>query len=191
MSKNIYNQYFDLEGHLPGLVIFHKFEIFHNHFWHTGLKESLTKIMERDEALTTTYRACLFFIVFWWQKKNIAFKFLLTFNPWLLNSFDLPSYGSELKKRHTITLFSMWGEQFWKLFCQWEWGTNDLLGGKVCLGRTRGWRKLSKLAIKGASSKTISEESTNASCGLPTGCFLDTVYWITIQKKNAYFWICQ
>ena len=31
MSKNIYNQFFDLQVHLPGIVILHKFEIFHKH----------------------------------------------------------------------------------------------------------------------------------------------------------------
>ena len=31
MSKNNYSQYFDLQVNLPGIVISHKFEIFHNH----------------------------------------------------------------------------------------------------------------------------------------------------------------
>ena len=30
MSKNIYSQYFDLQVHLLGIVIFRKFEIFQN-----------------------------------------------------------------------------------------------------------------------------------------------------------------
>ena len=40
-------------------------------------------------------------------KKNIAFKFLFTFKHWLLNSIDLPSYCSELRKRYTLKLFLM------------------------------------------------------------------------------------
>ena len=74
---------------------------------YTGLKESSIKIIERDEVLIVACSACLFFIVFWWQEKNIAFKFLFNFKPWLLNSFDLPNYGSELRKRYTIKLLLM------------------------------------------------------------------------------------
>ena len=75
--------------------------------WYKGLKESSTKVMERDEAPIISCRACLFFIVFWWPKNNIAFKSLFTFNPWLLSSFDFPSYCSELRKRYTVRLFLM------------------------------------------------------------------------------------
>ena len=44
------------------------------------------------------------FYCFLMTKKNIAFKFLFTFKPWLLNSFHL-CYGSELRKRYTLRLF--------------------------------------------------------------------------------------
>ena len=68
---------------------------------YTGLKESSIKILKTGEGLIISCRACLFFFfVFWWQKNNISFKFLFTFNPWLLNSFDLPSSGIE-EKIHT------------------------------------------------------------------------------------------
>ena len=85
------------------------------------LKESSTKITERDEALIISCRACLFFIVFWWQKKNMEFKFLFTFQPWLLNSLDLPGYGSELRIALRIEL------------------------KRYTRGRAWGWRKLWKL----------------------------------------------
>ena len=81
---------------------------------HTGLKESSIKILKTDEGLIISCRACLFlvFFVFWWQKKNISFKFLFTFNPWLLNSFDLPSYGIE-EKIHTKAVSDVpRGEEF-------------------------------------------------------------------------------
>ena len=63
---------------------------------YTGLKEISTKIMERDEALIISCIGCVFYC-FLMTKKNIAFKFLFTFKPGLLNSFDLPGYGSELE----------------------------------------------------------------------------------------------
>ena len=66
---------------------------------YTGLKESSTEIMERDETLI------ICFLLFLWQKRMQYLKF--TFNPWLLNYFDLPSYGSELRKRHTLRLCLM------------------------------------------------------------------------------------
>ena len=48
------------------------------------------------------WRACLHFYCFWWQK-IIAFKgslglYFYTFIPWLLNYFDLSSYGSHRRK---------------------------------------------------------------------------------------------
>ena len=40
------------------------------------------------------------FLLFFEGGKNEKqhLKFLFTFNPWLLHSFDLPSYGSEMRK---------------------------------------------------------------------------------------------
>ena len=77
------------------------------------------------------------------------------------------------------------GGEFWKLLCLGRWGTNDSLGGKVCQGRAR-------VGGKWASSKTVSKDSTNTSCSLPTGCFSDSIYWITLQKMHIseYVWTC-
>ena len=105
--KNIQSQYSDLKVHLLSFAIFHETWSFSQPRWYLDLKESSREVMERDEALIFSCRACLFFIVFWWPKKNITFKFLFTFNPWILNSFDLPSYGSELRKRNTVRLLLM------------------------------------------------------------------------------------
>ena len=58
-----------------------------------------TKITEIDEVQIFSWKACLFFTIFWrWKKEKQNLKFLFTFNPWLLHSFDLPSYGSEMRK---------------------------------------------------------------------------------------------
>ena len=65
-------------------------------------------------------------------------------------------------------------------------GDKWLTWRKVCLGRATGWRKLCKLTVKYASSKAISEESTDTSCALRTGCFLDTIYWIALQINTFY-----
>ena len=45
-----------------------------------------------------------FLIVFWLKKKIL--KALFSFIPWLLNFSDLPSYGSNLRKRYTLRLLS-------------------------------------------------------------------------------------
>ena len=71
---------------------------------HTGLKENSTKIMERDETLIISYRGCLFLLFFDSKKIKSHLKLLFAFNPWLLNSFDLHSHGSEAmieEKMHT------------------------------------------------------------------------------------------
>ena len=44
---------------------------------------------------------CLLLKFSFGDKKQCLLKVLITFIRWLLNSFDLPSYGSELKKRYT------------------------------------------------------------------------------------------
>ena len=46
-----------------------------------------------------------FFICFLLIKKIL--KTLFSFIPWLLNSPDLPSYGSNSRERHTLSLLSM------------------------------------------------------------------------------------
>ena len=61
-------------------------------------------------------RVCLFFIVFWWEKR-LASKIYLGPLPfyvlftWLLGYFDLPSYGLESKNWYALRLLLMclWG----------------------------------------------------------------------------------
>ena len=134
--------------------------------------------MERDEALIISCRACLFFIVFWWLKKNIAFNFYLWFR--IEEKIHTKAVSDDSR-----------GEEFSKLSCPGKWGTNNSLGGKVCLGRARSLRKLCKLTIKWASSKTISDKSADTSCALPTGCFLGTIYWIALQKMHISEYVCK
>ena len=48
------------------------------------------------------------FLLFFFSYKKILLKILAsTFIPWLLNSLNLPSHGSELWKRHTLRLLLM------------------------------------------------------------------------------------
>ena len=47
------------------------------------------------------------FIVLWWQKKLLKPLLTCTFSPWLLDSFDMPSYSSESRKRYTLMLLLM------------------------------------------------------------------------------------
>ena len=143
----------------------------------TGLKESSTKFMERDEALIISYKVCLLFIVFDGKKRILHLKFLFTLIPWLLNSFDLSSYGWELRKRYTWKLFLMCLEKrsFGSCFAR-RMEDKELTWGKMCLGWAKGWRKLCKLTIKWVSSKTVSDNSTNTSRALSSGCFWDTIY---------------
>ena len=64
-----------------------------------------------------------FFIVFFGDKKEWHLKVLLTctFIPWLLNSFDLPSYDSEFDENmHTKTVIGVCRSgrgEFCNLFC--------------------------------------------------------------------------
>ena len=50
-------------------------------------------------------KGCLLFYCFLVIKRIL--KGLFSFIPWLLNSSDLPSYGSNLRKRYTLKLSSM------------------------------------------------------------------------------------
>ena len=65
-------------------------------------------------------------------------KSLLTiiFIHWLLNSFDLPKWGLQLKKRYTSHL-EVGGLEGFFGNCS-PWGANDLLVGRHCLGGGRG-----------------------------------------------------
>ena len=48
-----------------------------------------------------------------------------------------------------------------------------------------------KSTIKWALSKKISEESTDTSCALLTGCFLDTICRIALQKLHISEYVCK
>ena len=148
--------------------------------------------MERDEALIVSCKVCLLSIVFDGKKRILHLKFLFTLIPWLLNSFDLSSYGWELRKRYTWKLFLMCLEKrsFGSCFAR-RMEDKELTWGKMCLGWAKGWRKLCKLTIKWVSSKTVSDNSTNTSCALSSGCFWDTIYWIALQKMHISEHVCK
>ena len=149
MSKNIQSQYFDFQVHIPGIVFSINLKFFTTMVGDVDLTEDSTKNMERDEALIISCRACLFLLFFDGKKRIQHLISLFTFNPWLLDSFDLPGYGSELRKRQTLRLFLMCLEvrNFGSCSVWGGWEINDSLGGKVWLGRARGQRKLCKLTI--------------------------------------------
>ena len=111
-----------MQVHLPWIVIFCKFEIFHNHFSQPGLKENLTQIMDYGKrekgALIISCRACLL-IVFWWQKNK--FYFLSAFDYWILLICLAMVQNEEKMHTKTVTDVSR-GEEFWKLFCLEEMG---------------------------------------------------------------------
>ena len=118
-----------------------------------------------------------FCIIFWGQK-------IVNNQPLITDK--LPGYGLELRKGYTKAVVDVSrGGEFWKLLGLGGGGTNDSLGGKVCQGRAR-------VGGKWASSTTVSKDSTNTSCSLPTGCFSDSIYWITLQKMHIseYVWTC-
>ena len=78
------------------------------------------------------------FYYFLMTKKNIAFKFLFTFKPGLLNSFDLPSYDSELRKRYTLRVFLICFEEKSFRSCS-AWGN---AGQMTHFGERCAWRGL-------------------------------------------------
>ena len=73
-------------------------------FWNRGYRHLWTLVLEVEG----NFMQGLFFTTFWVTKK-IALKALLTctFIRSLLNSFDLPSYSSESRKRYTLRLLLM------------------------------------------------------------------------------------
>ena len=141
---------------------------------YTGLKENSTEIMERDKALISC-RACLFFIVFWWQKKNIVFKISTCCQPLII----------ELRKRYTLRLFRMCLEE--RGFGSCSVCTNGSLGGKVCMGRARGWKKLSKLTKNELHQKQFLKILPTLHVRLPL--VVSEHYILNCTAKNAYFWI--
>ena len=52
------------------------------------------------------YRKPVWFFIVFWQKK-IILKALFSFIPWLFNSSDLLSYGSNSRKRCTLRILSI------------------------------------------------------------------------------------
>ena len=62
------------------------------------------------EGWGTFRRACLLFNYFFCDKKEELLKTFLTCScmPWLLNSFDFPSYGSELRKIYTKAIVDVY-----------------------------------------------------------------------------------
>ena len=83
------------------------------------------------------------------------------------------------------------GGELWKLFFVLEWGTNHSLRGKVCLGRARNWRKLCKLTIIRALSKTVSEDSIDTSCTPPTDCFWTLDIESHYKKMHISEYVCK
>ena len=100
-----------------------------------------------------------------------------------MNFFDLASYDSEIRKRYTLRLLLMCLKE-WNFPGGMETNVQMIHLGKGFPGEGWDWRKLCKLTGKWASSKTVSKDSANTSCSLPTGCFSDTIYWVTLQKMH-------
>ena len=121
------------------------------------------------------------------RKRKQHLKFLFAFYPYLFNSPDLHSYGSELRKIRTKAVADAFrGGEFWKLFCLGECGKNDSLGGKAYPGRVGGRRKPCKLAIKWASSKTVSKGFCQHNMCTFRWLFLGLCI-LNHTTKNAYF----
>ena len=159
--------------YLPGILTFHKFEIFYNHGWIYRFQREFNKNYE-ERWSPNNFMQSLSVHCFLMSKK----VFLYTFNPRLLNSFDLPSYGSELRKRYTLRLFLMCLEEksFGSCSAWGNGGQTTHLGRKVCLM---------------SFIKDDSEVSVDNSCALPTACFLDTMYWIELQKMHISEYVCK
>ena len=156
---------------------------------YTGLNKSSTKIMERDEALIILCRTCLFFC-FLITKKNISFKFLFTFKPWLLNSFDLPSYGSELRKRYTLRLYVMCLEER-------NFGSCSACGNRgqmTHVGERCAW---GGLEVGGNLQIDYKMSFIKGNFWRVRRHFMCTFHWLFLghyilnrNTKNAYIWIC-
>ena len=74
--------------------------------WNRVLRHLCTLILEFQE--TFMQRLCAFLFLF------LVFSFI----SWLLNSSNLLSYGSKLRRRYTLSLLLMWLGKglFWKFF---------------------------------------------------------------------------
>ena len=84
------------------------------------------------------------FHCFLMTKKGILYlKFLFAFNPWLLNSFDEPSYRLELSERYSLRLFLSRGEEFSEVVLPWgimiHLGERCAWGGLVAGGNYDGF----------------------------------------------------
>ena len=83
--------------------------------WNRGVRHLCTLVLGFQK---NACRGCLFFV----------FCYGFSFIAWILNSSNLLSYGSELRKRYTLglLLICLEKEVFWKFFA-WE-GALDLSG---------------------------------------------------------------
>ena len=70
--------------------------------WNRGLKHLCILYIGVSRKFYT--KPVWFLIVFFFIKGTL--KALFSFIPWLLNFFDLPNYGSNLRKRYTLRLLS-------------------------------------------------------------------------------------
>ena len=125
--------------YLPGILTFHKFEIFYNHGWIYRFQREFNKNYE-ERWSPNNFMQSLSVHCFLMSKK----VFLYTFNPRLLNSFDLPSYGSELRKRYTLRLFLMCLEEKSFGSCS-AWGNGDK---RLTWGERYVWWASSKMILK-------------------------------------------
>ena len=129
------------------------------------------KIMARDENLIISCRACLF-LLFFDDKKGVQhLKFLFTFNPWLLNSFDVPSYGSEFKEKYTIRLFLVClVERRFGSFSAWGNGEQMTQSEERCA-----WGRL----------------GVGGNYGNLWAVFLDIIHLIAMQKMYISGYVCK
>ena len=134
MSKNIYNQFFDLQVHLPGIVILHKFEIFHKHGRIYRFEGKFNKNSEDRWRPNNFMQSLSVFFLFFDGKKRIYhlnFYLLSTLDSWIL----LICLALDLKKRYTLRLFLMCLEERSFRSCS-PWGN----GGQMThLGERCDW----------------------------------------------------
>ena len=126
------------------------------------------------------------FYCFFMLKKNTTFKISTCCQPLIIELFWFASLWFRIEEKiHIKTVYDVFrGENFWTLFCL---GTNGSLGGRVGIQSARAWRKLWKLTIKWVSSKTVSKDFM---CTLHW-LFLNTIYWIALQKMHTSEYIYQ
>ena len=102
-------------------------------FWKSGYKHLCTSVLGVEVGLKEiSCRACLlFYCFFWWQNMALKNSLALFFHPLIINSLDLPSYSSELRKRYILRVLmclEVLGEGF-----SWGWlgGVSHILATSV------------------------------------------------------------